>query len=255
MRCFALLLAVCLIFLPYSLRAADDEPYKQAEKLAMQERYEEAVQLMQQFDVPNDPYKWVQSKIGLCVTYSLWGKDAEALDACNQAYRHHFFQNGHKCLDVAKRQKPPASVAKVCPTDNTRYDLMFYLNQWQILVYWRGGQREEAERPMTDASLVGKEDFVEELFVMAIFGYMLRDFKIVQEEYQRQGKDTAPLEHLRIVFTYGGASTPAGRAVRTARILWTEQPYTKPAVYTFAAILLCAAIYIPARRPLNRLAI
>ena len=114
MRRFALLLTVSLILLPCYLRASDDEPYKQAEKLALQERYEEAVQLMQQFDVPDDSYQWVQSKIGLCVTYSLWGKNAEALDACSQAYRHHFFENGRKCLVIANHEKTRASLARAC---------------------------------------------------------------------------------------------------------------------------------------------
>jgi len=256
-----LLLAISLILLPCHLRAgSDDEPYKQAEKLALQERYEEAVARMQQLELDASPNSsnWLQSKTGLCVTYSLWGKSPEALNACNKALSHHYFDRARKCIADARLQKPPVSIAQLCPGQKTRHELMLYLRLWQILAYWRAGERERAIKAMESASIIADiaKDYPseDEIFVVAITSYILNIFEAAKNDYRYKGKDTAPLEHLRIVFTYGGESTPAGRAARTARMLWAEHPYAKPAVFALGAILLSTAIYVPARRPINRLA-
>jgi len=210
---------------------------------------------MQEFDVPDDPSKWLQSKIGLCVTYSLWGKNTEALEACDQAIGHRFFtEYGLPCVEAGLKADVRVIDAPGCSWEAARYDLILYVRIWQILAYKRAEEQLPALVFAIIAQYISRDYEDHKIFYDAVIAYVTNEFPKLFEDYRRAGRDTATLEHLRIVLTYGGASTPAARAARTARVLWIEQPYTKPAVYAFAAILLCAAIYIPARRPLRMLA-
>src|SRR4249920_2361025 len=111
--------ALALTLIPHHIQAADSRDYKEAEKLALQERYEEAVALM--LPLPADTsalaYHRLQALQGLCITYSLWGKNAEALDACTQALKHRYSMNALKCIDhgLRTRGKIPSTCASSSP--------------------------------------------------------------------------------------------------------------------------------------------
>ena len=77
---------------------------------------------------------------------------------------------------------------------------------------------------------------------------------VFKSNYLDAGKDTAELERLRLIIVYGGAGTPLSRAFRSARVLYAEHPYAKPALLAFGALLLAAVLAVPARGPLRRVA-
>ena len=148
-----------------------------------------------------------------------------------------------------------------CPFPyTTEFENIAALQAWQALAFHRAGRKDEAQKFLGDAvRLAGELKTDDMVFLSAIVAYFtnIRNaFRIFEIALRSKGeeKKATELEHLRIVLTYGGASTPAARAVRSARVLWAEHPHATPAVYSLAAILLCAAVYIPAQRRLNRMA-
>jgi hypothetical protein len=253
MRCLVALLlwTLALTFSPHPIHAEDTSAL--AEKLAWEERYEEAAALL--LPLPVNEIDRLYARMTLCTVYSLWGKNAEALDTCSAGLSSFWLSPFLQCVHDAPQNGGRIPDTEDCNRAVTAYDSILKLKVWLTLAYWRSRQPRETLMAAADALVILHNKGGERLFVDAVGAYIGDDFKRVKADYQRAGKDPAKLEHLRIILTYGGASTPAARAVRSARVLWAEQPYARPAVYTFGALLLCAAIYIPARRPLRMLAI
>jgi hypothetical protein len=249
-----LLLAIAITLIPRSPHASSPAEREQAEALALEERYEEAAALL--LPLPAEEIRRAHSLQGLCTIYSLWGKNADALNTCSAALNLPLYAEALKCVYDALRSGGLILKTEDCRTYTVAFDYLLYLKAWQAVAYHRSGRRAESRQALDAAVLISKERPSDPVLFPAITGYITQTFPIFEMVFLSWGeeKKAAKLEHLRIVLTYGGASTPIARAGRAARVLWAEHPYVKRAFYTFAFILLCAAIYIPARRPLRMLA-
>ena len=88
----------------------------------------------------------------------------------------------------------------------------------------------------------------------AVNGYIFKKFEEKSEAYRIAGLDTAELERLRIILTYGGAPTPFARASRSARALYKEWPYAKHVLLASGAIVIGAALFV-LRGPFRQMAV
>src|SRR5262245_6392213 len=245
MRRFALLLAIALTLIPRYLHATAPAHYKQAEKLAWEEHYEEALAMVTPLPIFADDRYYARQV--LCLTYSLWGKNEEAMAECGRALENPAYKTALKCIDDGRWQKTIPNTREC--NSAVGYPEISGVYAWRALATYRIKNLNpmayfEFTVYMELAETALSQPGGQRVIFDAVQAYFRDTFKETFEKYRAAGQDTAALERLRIIFTYGGANTPRARILRSTRVFYTELPYAKHVLVTSVAIFIGAVLFV-----------
>ena len=136
MRCIRLFL-FCTFILPLLLHAAqadDTRDYKQAEKLAWEEKYDAAIAMMTPLPISaSDRY---YARQVLCLTYSLWGKNEEAMAECSRALENPAYKTALECIEKEREENRLAPNTRKCGP-SALFSEMLGVHSWAVLARYR----------------------------------------------------------------------------------------------------------------------